>query len=110
MCWGVCVGCVLGRVCGVCVGACVEACEGCGGVAGCGSVCGAWGVWGRVGCVWGVQYHPTFFDCEAVTTLAPLYYPDTLVNPDTCLGDYFFKRIIMYECTFEMFQFQSCFV
>ena len=23
---------------------------------------------------------------EVLVSLAPLYYPDTLVNPDTCLG------------------------
>ena len=37
-------------------------------------VCGVvWGVSG--GGLWGEK-----------VSLAPLYYPDTLVNPDTCLG------------------------
>ena len=39
-----------------------------------GRVCrGVWGVSG--GGLWGEK-----------VSLAPLYYPDTLVNPDTCLG------------------------
>ena len=55
-----------------------------------GGRCGVWervrgvGAWGGVCGV--CNTIPLFFDCEAVTTLAPLYYPDTLVNPDTCLG------------------------
>ena len=57
---GVCVACVwLCGVCGVCVGACGGMCCVC--VLGCG---------GRG---------------EVKVSLAPLYYPDTLVNPDTCL-------------------------
>ena len=48
---------MLGRVCGVCVGACVVCV--CVGGRGCGRKC---------------------------VSFAPLYYPDTLVNPDTCLG------------------------
>ena len=43
---------------------------------------------------------PTSFDCEAVTTRAPLYYPDTLVNPDTCLVD-FVDDIALENCQAE---------
>ena len=45
---------------------------------------GAWvceGAWGCVGRAWGVCVGQ-----EKWVSLAPLYYPDTLVNPDTCLG------------------------
>ena len=75
---GVCVGawvvCVLGRVWGLgrvwCV--CVEAC-----VLGHG-----WGVW--VACV---EACVGCWCCgRKSVSFAPLYYPDTLVNPDTCLG------------------------
>ena len=39
------------------------------------------------------------FRAEKVS-LATLYYPDTLVNPDTCLGDIFMKYIFQYFNTF----------
>ena len=54
--------------------------RGCGGVVW-GVVWGVcWGVCGAcVGVCWG-------FMGEKVS-LAPLYYPDTFVNPDTCLGE-----------------------
>ena len=43
---------------------------------------GAWGYEGAcVGRAWGVCVGQ-----EKWVSLAPLYYPDTLVNPDTCLG------------------------
>ena len=57
-----CVGCVRG-VCGVCVGRVWGVCRAC--------AARAWGV-----CV----------GQEVLVLLAPLYYPDTLVNLDTCLG------------------------
>ena len=61
--WGV-------GACGVCVGAWEDGCCGvrgvCRGVWGCGGI--VWGLWGEK------------------VSLAPLYYPETLVNPDTCLG------------------------
>ena len=51
------------------------------GVGGVRGVC-VWGVCGAcVGRVWGVCVGQKLF-----VSLAPLYYPDTLVNPDTCLG------------------------
>ena len=59
---GACVGCVWG-VCVVCVWRVQGVCRACAGR--------AWGV-----CV----------GQEVLVLLAPLYYPDTLVNPDTCLG------------------------
>ena len=80
MCWGVlgeCVGSYVGRVC-VCVGegvVCVL------GVCGCWGVCVVWVCW----CVCGVCGVCGGFRGEKVS-LAPLYYPDTLINPDTCLG------------------------
>ena len=57
-----------------------------------------WGVWGVcgvccacVGCVVRVCVGECV-GCGRVrgekVSLAPLYYPDTLVNPDTCLGEY----------------------
>ena len=55
-------------------GVCVLGCGSCG-------VCVCWGVcrvWGRQG---------------DTVSLAPLYYPDTLVNLDTCLGLEFVKLI-----------------
>ena len=60
----------MGCVGGVC-GACVVRVRGvCGACTVCGGVCvGAWGRGGR-----GRKYR------------SPLYYPDTLVNLDTCLG------------------------
>ena len=45
---------------------------------GVGCVWHVWGVWGRA---WGVCVGQ-----KVLVSLAPLYYPDTLVNPDTCLG------------------------
>ena len=76
VCWGmggVCVGACVGfGACVVCVEACVLGHGGCGGV--CGIVCGA-----CVGC-WCCGRKSVSF--------APLYYPDTLVNPDTCLGEW----------------------
>ena len=59
-------------------GACVGVCESCVGVWG--SVCGA-GVGGCVGWCWSRGREKVL--------LAPLYYPDTLVNSDTCLGSNF---------------------
>ena len=59
---GACAGCVWG-VCGVCVERVQGVCRAC--------AARAWGV-----CV----------GQEVLVSLAPLYYPDTLVNPDTCLG------------------------
>ena len=53
-----------------------EACVGC---AGC--VCGVWGGYGGR---------------KERVSLAPLA-PDTLVNPDTCLGSKFVKRKIYFE-------------
>ena len=77
--WGVCEACVgrvlgvgLGRVWGVlraCVGCVARVCGVC-----CARVC-LWCVWG---CGRGVRGEKV--------SLAPLYNPDTLVNPDTCLG------------------------
>ena len=55
---------------------------------GVGGVCGECGVCvGRVwcvGCAWGVW--SVWLLGKERLSLAPLYYPDTLVNPDTCLG------------------------
>ena len=80
---------MLGRVRGVCwvvCGSCVCVCWG-----GCGVCIGRVWVLGRV-CgvgvlvrVWGVCWGVWRFRGEKLS-LAPLYYPDTLVNPDTCLG------------------------
>ena len=85
---------------GVC-GACVVACAVCGGV------CGVWGrVWCVVACAVGVCVGRVRGACAVrgvcvvvcggrvgcVRSVgegkyrSPLYYPDTLVNPDTCLG------------------------
>ena len=78
--WGVCVGVCggYGRVCGVCVG----------------------GVLGRVGvCVgacWGVR---AFGERKY---RSPLYYPDTLVHPDTCLGKLFIRYITRYAPFFHV--------
>ena len=68
--WGVCVWwCECVVVCGVgCVGR-VGTCEGVWGRVG---ACGD--MWGRVQAVGEKKYR------------SPLYYPDTLVYPDTCLG------------------------
>ena len=65
-------------MCVGCVGRCV-------GVRGCnlGGREGAWVCWAYVGRAWGVCVGQ-----EKWVSLAPLYYPDTLVNPDTCLGTY----------------------
>ena len=30
-------------------------------------------------------------------SLAPLYYPDTLVNPDTCLGNFCSYLLMMFD-------------
>ena len=62
--WGCGWGCGLGRVGRAGVWACV-----------CAGLC--WGVWGCG--VWGLW--------REKVSLTPLYYPDTLVNPDTCLGN-----------------------
>ena len=61
--WGVCGSCVVGGGTGACWGVC-------GAFVGC--------VWGRGGC-WGAVVEREY--------RSPLYYPDTLVNPDTCLGN-----------------------
>ena len=82
------VSCVLGRVwcVWVCVGGvwvCVGACVGvCGVCVGC-----VWGVCGA--CVGGCLGWCCWGRGREKVSLAPLYYPDTLVNPDTCLGHSF---------------------
>ena len=66
-----------------------------------------WGVFRLGACVCGV--------CECVrsrgekVSLAPLYYPDTLVNPDTCLGsiEAFFKRFFEAHLSKQFSQFSS---
>ena len=68
---------------------------GCVGVCGCGVVgvwwCGRVMVWACVWGVWGV-FGVCVRACGGVRALgerkyrSPLYYPDTLVNLDTCLG------------------------
>ena len=69
-------------VCGTCSGRACGVCRACVGrvwcVWGVGCVWHVWGVWGRA---WGVCVGQ-----KVLVSLAPLYYPDTLVNPDTCLG------------------------
>ena len=69
--WGVCGACVR-RVWGVCWGLGWGVCGVC-----CARVC-VWCVWG---CGRGVRGEKV--------SLAPLYNPDTLVNPDTCLGAFY---------------------
>ena len=79
-------------------------CWACVGVMGCawgrawrvfGRVWGVGACWGSVGGLWGCVGGCVRCLCvlgcgvrgEEKVSLAPLYYPDTLVNPDTCLGN-----------------------
>ena len=77
-------------VCWACVGGVGRVCCVCGACLGCvGSVCGACdvGAWGDVSGA-----------CEGVVERkyrSPLYYPDTLVNPDTCLGECIIRRFFI---------------
>ena len=61
----------------------------CGGacVGGWWGVCGVEGAAGRVGCAvrWGERRYRS-----------PLYYPDTLLNPDTCKGSAFEKKKVLF--------------
>ena len=49
-------------------------------------VWGAWDVRGVYVCVWRKER----------VSLAPLYYPDALVNPDTCLGVTFCQAFVKF--------------
>ena len=62
------------------VWACVVVCVVC-----VGSVGREWGVWGRELGVWGREWGVRSVGERKYRS--PLYYPDTLVNLDTCLGN-----------------------
>ena len=69
-------GCVWG-MCGVCVGCLWCVCVG--------RVLGVWALWWW--CVWGGVWGRVCVG-RGSKYRSPLYLPDTLVNPDTCLGHY----------------------
>ena len=73
-----------------CVGVCRGVSGRCWAGVGCGDVggCVGWWCWGRA---------------REKVSLAPLYFPDTLVNPDTCLG----TEIRIYH-HFESFEIVNC--